>query len=48
MHSVAGDNLSEEGEHADASILDLHEPEAVELFLVASGNESEGIKESER
>ena len=48
VDSGAGDNLSEEGKHGDASVLDLDVSETVELFLVTALDESERIVETER
>jgi hypothetical protein len=44
----AGDEVAQEGELGDASVLDLDETEAVELLLVGAIEQAEGIKEAER
>ncbi len=48
VDTVTGGDLSEEGKHTDASVLDFDVSETVELFLVTVFNESERIEESER
>ena len=48
VDSGAGDELAEEGKHADTSVLDLDVTEAVETLLVSIVEESEGIEESKR
>jgi len=48
VDSVPGGDLSEEGEHTNAAVLDLDVSQAVELFLVAVFDESERIEVSER
>jgi hypothetical protein len=42
------DEVSGDGKHADASVLDLDVTETVELLLVAISNQAEGIEESKR
>jgi hypothetical protein len=42
------DEVSDHGEHANASVLDLHITQAVELFLVTVRNKSKRIKETQR
>ena len=42
------DEVSNDGEHGDASVLDLDVSETVELFLVSISNEAEGVEESKR
>mmetsp|Transcript_3045 Transcript_3045/g.8595 ORF Transcript_3045/g.8595 Transcript_3045/m.8595 type:complete len:218 (-) Transcript_3045:42-695(-) len=42
------DQVSDDGEHGDASVLDLDVTEAVELLLVSVSDEAERIEESER
>jgi hypothetical protein len=42
------DEVSSDGEHTDASVLDLDVTETVELLLVAISNHAEGIEESKR
>jgi hypothetical protein len=42
------DEVSSDGKHTDASVLDLDVTETVELLLVAIGNQAEGIEESKR
>ena len=44
----AGDNVSEEGKHGNASVLDLDKAKTVELGLVSIGDKSEGIEKAER
>jgi hypothetical protein len=46
--SGLGDEVSDNGKHGDTSVLQFNSTEAVELFLVAISNKSEGVKESER
>ncbi len=46
--SVTGGDLSKEGKHTDASVLDLDVSETVELFLVTVFDESKRIEESKR
>jgi hypothetical protein len=48
VESCAGDNLSKEGKHADASVLELNIAKAVELGFVTVSNKSERIIESKR
>mmetsp|Transcript_9030 Transcript_9030/g.22384 ORF Transcript_9030/g.22384 Transcript_9030/m.22384 type:complete len:271 (-) Transcript_9030:41-853(-) len=48
VDTVSGGDLSKEGKHTNAAVLDLDESETVELFLVTVFNESERIEESER
>jgi len=48
VDTVSGGDLSEEGKHTYASVLDLDKSEAVELFLVTVFNESQRIEVSER
>jgi hypothetical protein len=40
--------VSNNGEHRDASVLDLDGTEAVELLLVTIGGKAKGIEESKR
>jgi hypothetical protein len=54
-HNVAGeadarlgDDLAEDGKHGDAAVLDLDVAEAVELVLVAVGDEAQRVPEVER
>ena len=42
------DEVSDNSQHADTSVLDLDVSEAVELFLITIGNKSKGIEESKR
>ena len=42
------DEVSSDGEHTDASVLDLDVTETVELLLVTIGDKSEGVEESKR
>jgi hypothetical protein len=42
------DEVSNNGEHRDASVLDLDGTEAVELLLVTIGDKAKGIEESKR
>jgi len=48
VDTVTGGDLSEEGKHTDASVLDFDVSETVELFLVTVLNESKRIVESKR
>ena len=43
-----GDKVPHNAEHANAAVLDLDVPEAVELGLVAVGNDAQRIPEAER
>ena len=47
VQAGAGDDVAEEGELADASMLDLDVPEAVEPGLAGLVEEAEGIEEAE-
>eukprot|EP00538_Stauroneis_constricta_P012005 CAMPEP_0119562586 /NCGR_PEP_ID=MMETSP1352-20130426/20917_1 /TAXON_ID=265584 /ORGANISM="Stauroneis constricta, Strain CCMP1120" /LENGTH=174 /DNA_ID=CAMNT_0007611023 /DNA_START=259 /DNA_END=778 /DNA_ORIENTATION=+ len=47
VDSGAGCDLSEEGKHADASVLELDVSEAVELGLVTVGNKSQWVVEAQ-
>jgi hypothetical protein len=42
------DEVSDDGEHGDTSVLDLDVTETVELLLVTVGDQAEGIEESKR
>jgi hypothetical protein len=46
--SSLGDEVSNDGEHTDAAVLDLDVTETVELLLVTVGDQAEGIEESKR
>jgi hypothetical protein len=46
--SSLGDEVSDNGEHGDTSVLDLDVTETVELLLVTVGDHTEGIEESKR
>ena len=48
VDTVSGGDLTEEGKHTDASVLDFDESEAVELFLVTVFDKSQRIEESDR
>ena len=43
-----GDDVAKEGKLGDAAVLDLNVTEAVELVLVAVGDEAEGVEEAKR
>ena len=43
-----GDDVSKEGKHGNAAMLDLNVTEAVELGLVAVGDKAEGVEEAKR
>jgi len=43
-----GDDVAKEGKHGNAAVLDLNVSEAVELVLVAVGDQAEGIEEAKR
>ena len=43
-----GDDVAKEGKLGDAAVLDLNVTEAVELVLVAVGDQAEGIEEAKR
>jgi hypothetical protein len=46
--SGGGDQVSDNTEHTDASVLDLHVTKMVELLLVSTSDQSEGIEEAKR
>jgi len=48
VDSSAGDDLSQEGKHADTSVLDLDVSEAVESVLIGSVQQTKGIPKTKR